>query len=110
MSNPEKVIKYFTTEYQAFSGVSGVSDISNKIYYMNYDPMTINLMIKENKQKTASKINFYKAVYNKYLYNLFVLEFINSLDVDIDKNIRKKIFDIIEKIKPNDNSQIKLIH
>jgi hypothetical protein len=65
------------------------------IFYLLYDPDEINANLnKKSEKEDLSKIN--KALYKRYIYNIFVSEFISSLDSERDNKMRDNLYKEIE--------------
>lgn len=72
-------------------------------YILEYDPIAINkVLYKNTKPSTDYHLdNINKAVYEKYLYQLILMELFMSLSKETDTQIRSKILKIINKISNN---------
>jgi hypothetical protein len=80
-------------------------------YCLFYDPDDINkkLLLPNNEESTyREKLN--EALYHRYLYNIFVIEFISSLDSERNDQIRTRLYEIIERTKLKKTTDIENVH
>jgi hypothetical protein len=94
--------KLFSTGYNVFkfNYKELISDLSEQHFqYMYYDPTVINKIViadkKEIKDKRSQLIG--KAIYDKYLYKMFIIEFIRYFDRDRNVGIRRKVLNLVDK-------------
>jgi hypothetical protein len=84
-------LNLFKTGYNVF--------YDDSLLYMYYDPVVINKVIaadpKEVTDRRKQLIN--RALYKKYLYRMFQIEFIRYFDKDRNKTMRSKIYDAVKK-------------
>lgn len=112
--NLSKVYKYFTNDYNIFGKNFEFSLMATCIKYLYYDPDMVNELIYKNISKIEKKdtvteynkkhLDYYKAVYSRYLYNLFLLEFMSYIDTDRNEKLRNDLFLNILKTNFKDNS------
>lgn len=103
--NLRKIFNNYTDEYNMFSKDIDFESIALCLKYMYYDPDIINENIQTylsslhaiSSPETINHSKLYEAIYHKYLYNLFVLEFMSQLDQDRDDKMRELIISIISK-------------
>lgn len=69
-----------------------------KMLYLYYDPTTINHVITAEKQDIKDKRSklIGKAMYDKYLYKMFIIEFIRYFDRDRNTTMRRKVLNLID--------------
>jgi len=79
------------------------------IKVLNYDPRFINKVIKTKYEKNDNRLDIlYPALYNNYLYQLFLLEFISFIKKERNKEMRKKIINLIDSNRLNITDLIKM--
>lgn len=88
----------------------GERKLKHLINYVYYDPDKINAIIHksliEQKYGTQNISEFNSAIYHKYLYNLFVLEFMGYIDKDRDGKMRSEISALISKTDLRNNAAL----
>lgn len=97
-SSSSGFFKLFSSGYNVFTfDLKSLSDDS--FLYLYYDPTLINNIVIADKKdvKDARSKLLGHAIYKKYLYRMFVIEFIRYFDKDRNDVLRKKIHALIKK-------------
>jgi len=91
--------KLFDSGYNVF-----IKSEKKSIQYLYYDPSVINkVVIADDKNSTdRRKQVLNKALYNKYLYRMFQIEFIRYFDKDRNTSMRNKIYSIAKQNTSSD--------
>lgn len=79
------------------------------VKYIYYDPNKVNEIIYSHTKSDDNKLNdklIAKSIYNKYAYQLFMLELMGYFDKEINTPLRKKITTLISKTNFNDSNSI----
>lgn len=115
----EKFFKIMGRGYNIFD-MSLATGEPPQIHKLFYDPDTINKIISNPPEKKAvvpkgtsigiDTKDFNQAIYNKFLYQLFLTEFIGWLDKERDKTMLKKITQAISRINPRKADDIQKLY
>lgn len=100
------VVKSFQKGYQIMSSEA-------KIHRLLHDPDEINQIITKQQGRTTSRDKtpqLSQAIYDRYLYNLLVLEFISHLDKDRNPALRKKVMQWISQTNFKNADSISKLH
>lgn len=96
----KKLIGFYSTTSLVFYFTINDGNINDKlpIQYIEYDPDDVNKTIYEEKDKSddGRTTLVSQGLYKNYLYNIFVLEFVNLIEKERNNSIRKRILDVIE--------------
>jgi hypothetical protein len=99
-SRPANYARLIKSAKQGYSLLmEGFLKISTKysLYYLMHDPDKINKVLASGNKEEDDPLakDAYAAFYSKYLYNLFVIELISSLDEERDTKTRGRIRKLI---------------
>lgn len=98
---------FHSDTYNLFVKEFEFTEIINNFHYLYYDPDKINKTIYNNPKITKPPlVKYLNAVYNRYLYDIFVLEFLSFLDKDRDEKIRSEIIELISKVNFKEEEKI----
>jgi hypothetical protein len=94
----EEMQYYFDSFPAELMSSQPINELGLKIKTIAYDYNEINKLIVERKPPIDDKRSqlIGQALYNNYLYQLFVIEFISHLDNERNLEIRKKLTNLIE--------------
>jgi hypothetical protein len=95
LSKEKSLIDYMKKNYD-------ITDENLDKYYLKYDPVDIDTTINNYLSKPAKPFIpathlLNEGLYNKQIYNLFVLEFISYFDKDRNASIRRQLSSLINK-------------
>lgn len=98
-TNIKEFMHVFASGYNIFYNLDLKQINDNNFQYLYYDPSVVNkVVLSESKDITDNRSKLIgNAIYAKYLYRMFVLEFIRYFDKDRNEPIRKKIYSLISK-------------
>lgn len=74
--------------------------------YLNYNPITINKIINDKPLNFKKNYNIAKAVYNSYIYTLFIIEFAQYFNENKNVKIRNNIKNSLLKARLNTTESI----
>jgi hypothetical protein len=83
------------------------------VYNLMYDPDIVNKLILQQAQKEESPISskeLSRALYNKYLYSLLVVQFITKLDSDRNLPMRRQVSKIVSSANFKNVDSIRAMH
>lgn len=93
----EKLHDDLTSGYDLFAGDVDFAGLNKSIRLLQHDPDLVNKNIRSTAPSEFKSVELHKAVYDHYIYYLFVSEFMNDIDMDRDPKLREELFDLVNK-------------